>query len=108
APAAIATRSSAMVKGGSAFTATPTKKNDPPHRMESASSSDQSRGLMRAGVDIGQRCPGTQVPASRFLRTRKNLFPRSERVHQDRWKQSGLNPTHGQCELPPPYVQPSL
>jgi len=69
APAATATRSNTMVKGGNAFTATPTKKKDPPQRIERASSRAQSDRLMRgeAGAVMIKGCMERNVAASRFL-----------------------------------------
>ena len=127
AAAAIATRSSTMVKGGTVLTTTPTKKNDPPHRIERASSRDQSRRLMRAEVGICDVDTLARGHASRILL--KKLLPQngggqgggSERrlvpivlrlppPQPSPGSGEGvisrgsrvLSHTHGQLELPPP------
>ena len=65
--AANATRTSTMVNGGSSLTATPTKKKEPPHSTDSASSSShcvcdigcrQGGKQMWDGVDLAGRHPG--------------------------------------------------
>jgi hypothetical protein len=50
--AANPTRNVTMVKGGKTLTATPTKKNDPPHRMDSRIRSIQPRGVSFGEIGV--------------------------------------------------------
>jgi hypothetical protein len=50
--AASATRSSTTVSGGNSRSATPLKKNEPPHSTESMASSDQSLASIRWSLDV--------------------------------------------------------
>src|SRR6478735_4442339 len=50
--AASATRRNTTVNGGNSLKTTPLKKNDPPHRIESRPSSDQSRASIEVSVAV--------------------------------------------------------
>src|SRR3984893_11016351 len=86
--AASATRSSTTVSGGNSRSATPLKKNDPPHSTESSPSRDQSRASIRLSLAViaAHVCATGQTPsrktawtATRFPQPRSRARARTIR-----------------------------
>src|SRR3954463_655518 len=88
--AASATRRNTTVNGGNSFSTTPLKKNDPPHRIESRPSSDQSRASIEVSFEVIAahicdladlfRCAGLSHPIS-GMDSRRLFRPRDDLDH---------------------------